>query len=495
MSDDPGDPATGVRQLFRRNRWPLVAGITLIALIALYAGASAYTNRSAFCNSCHEMTPYYAAWEASPHADVSCVRCHVDPGIVAGFAHKFVALREVWVHFTGDPTFPMPDVELPNARCTACHDGTIDPEIAGFDHEEHRRGRTCKTCHDDVGHLVTADALDKAGILNAEVQAQRDSRSGIVVGNGVPLEGHAEVGCSRCHDMPASTCGACHEPPEDHFGRPCMNCHVPESWAFLHPLAPPSCVLCHDRPKDHADGQCSICHAVGVSWAFVHPVSAECGSCHTPPKDHYAGTCAACHSPTIPFAQTKFIHPGAGASCTDCHERPAGHPAGACATCHGTGTSWAFRHPSSSACANCHAAPANHYGGACSACHSPSRPFRQATFNHPGQTSSCTDCHGRPAGHPAGQCSTCHNVGGGWAFAHPSSTACANCHAAPANHYGPGCSGCHSPSRAWSSATFTHPGIPGGEHTYRSFACATCHPGGYTSYSCLACHESNNPDD
>lgn len=483
-------------QLERRHVRRLAIGFGILAaVIAAYAAATWYTSRPAFCNSCHEMTPYYSAWQDAAHSDVSCIECHVDPGLAANFAHKFVALKEVWVHVTGDPTFPMPEVNLPDSRCTRCHDGTIDPDIPDFDHEEHRRGRTCKTCHDTVGHEVTAEALQEAGILNADVQAQRDARNGIVFGNGTPLAEHTEVGCSDCHDMPASTCAACHEPPADHFERPCMTCHTASTWQFLHPVAPPTCVLCHDRPADHPDGECSECHAPGVSWVFVHPASAECGDCHTPPADHYAGSCAACHRATVPFAQTVFSHPPQNAACSDCHSRPSGHAAGQCSSCHTTTGRWAFRHPTSTACANCHAAPAGHYAGSCATCHSPGRPFAQATFTHPPQTAICTDCHGAPGGHYGGQCSVCHRVGGAWGFVHPTSPACSNCHAAPPNHYGPACADCHSPSVPWASATFTHPAVPGGEHTFRSFPCASCHPSGYATTDCVTCHQNEGEDD
>jgi len=48
------------------------------------------------------------------------------------------------------------------------------------------------------------------------------------------------------------------------------------------------------------------------------------------------------------------------------------------------------------------------------------------------------------------------------------------------------------PGRSWASS---HPGIPGREHTTRSFACTTCHPGGFSRQSCLKCHDSNNGGD
>lgn len=405
----------------RRRKRLAVGAAVLVVLLAAYAAGSFYTRRPAFCNTCHEMSPYYAAWQTGAHADVPCVDCHVDPGPIADLLHKPYALHEVWIHFTGDPTFPKPSVDLPNARCLRCHDDVIDPGITDFDHEEHRGGRTCKTCHDATGHLVTATALSDAGILNADVQAQRDARRGIVVGNGTPLLGHVAVPCSNCHDMPASTCTACHEPPEEHPERPCQTCHTLASWEFAHPDTSATCVLCHARPTGHRDGECSLCHAPGDSWDFVHPSATDCAACHNPPANHYAGSCASCHTPGTPFSET--------------------------------------------------------------------------VFSHPGQTASCSDCHSAPSGHQPGQCSACHAPGAAWAFAHPQSNACAYCHSAPAGHYGSACANCHALGRAWASANFSHPGIPGGEHTYRSFECANCHPNGYSSATCTRCHEGGAPEE
>jgi hypothetical protein len=37
--------------------------------------------------------------------------------------------------------------------------------------------------------------------------------------------------------------------------------------------------------------------------------------------------------------------------------------------------------------------------------------------------------------------------------------------------------------------------VPGGKHTYRSFSCTSCHPGGYSSVNCTSCHEAEDDDD
>jgi hypothetical protein len=90
---------------------------------------------------------------------------------------------------------------------------------------------------------------------------------------------------------------------------------------------------------------------------------------------------------------------------------------------------------------------------------------------------------------------SCHKPGGSWKFYHPTSKSCSSCHSAPSKHYGTTCSSCHNPTKAWRSATFSHPRIQGGEHTYKSFACTNCHTNGYSSASCTKCHGADEPDD
>ena len=511
--------------------WILAAALVLLPAFVATAQA---TDEASFCVTCHEMTPFYTAWNDGLHSDVACVECHVDAGTVERLTHKVEALGEVYGHFFGEPLFPMNATEMPNERCLGCHEGTIDPGVPGFDHETHRAGRDCVVCHSSVGHEVSAADLAEAGILNVEAQAEKDARVVAAAGKGVAnLENHRTVSCEGCHDMAATGCESCHEPgheprdvstvctdchatdtawafahpdradcatchttPAEHFEPACETCHTPGDFSFEHPADTAACETCHTRPAEHRDGVCTSCHDTGTSWAFAHPsATASCATCHTAPANHYTGTCSACHTPGTGFERAVFRHPGASATCTSCHTRPASHESGTCTTCHKPAASWAFYHPTSTSCASCHTAPSRHYAASCASCHTPSKPFESAVFTHPGASATCTSCHSKPAGHSTASCTTCHKPASSWAFYHPTSTSCASCHTAPSNHYGTSCASCHSPSTSWGSATFSHPQIPGGEHTYRSFSCVTCHPGGYTSYSCLACHSDNSGGD
>lgn len=450
----------GIATTILRN--PLTAliwgAVIVIALVLTLVASAQATDRSSFCSTCHEMTPYYTAWTEGPHAEVACIECHVDGAAHKRLAHKVTALGEVWAHFTGEPLFPMGTTTVPNDRCLRCHDGRIDPGIPGFDHEKHRRGNACQTCHFEVGHRVSVAALAEAGVLDQDALAAKQARVVATVGRGAAnLAGHVTVGCSSCHDLEATGCASCHTPGHEPRG---------------------------------ASTTCTDCHAPGPEWAFAHPARTDCANCHDAPAGHYEQTCSTCHPTPATFA---FTHPAAGAECAACHERPAGHRQGACADCHTLGERWTFAHPAAGApCTSCHTAPARHYQGACSACHRPSTPFSRTVFRHPGATATCTSCHPRPSGHASGACTTCHKPAVSWAFYHPTSVMCASCHAAPRNHYGTACVSCHSPSARWGSATFSHPKVPGGEHTYKSFACTKCHPSGYDSLDCTSCHEKED---
>lgn len=440
---------------------PLLTVVLALAFTGVAAAAvPAFqaTETPQFCRTCHEMGPYYDAWANGAHRSVSCVDCHVDPGAVNHVSHKVVAAKELWIHVAGDPTFPNGDAEVPNARCLRCHSDIPTSTGPRFSHRQHAQAGTCVGCHADAGHRVTDAALDAAGVLKPERRTAA-ARTAVATpaSTGTAPATHVRVSCARCHDLAKVACATCHRP--------------------AHP----------DR------GECTTCHRPGPRWSFSHPVSQDCARCHAAPARHFAAVCASCHSPSVPFAKTVFKH--VSNECATCHTRPARHRAGACQTCHTKpGVSWAFTHPASTGCASCHAAPANHFGSSCATCHRVGVPFKSAVYRH--TSSACASCHRPPANHNrAVACASCHTRPGvSWAATHPSSTACASCHRAPANHYGTTCSSCHKPLVAWSSAVFRHPAT-GGEHTYRSFACVKCHPGGYSTHTCTACHGAKGNDD
>jgi len=467
-----------------RNRFLAVFGGLALALVlgVAFVGVASATNSPSFCRSaCHEMQPYHDAWSQGPHKDISCIECHVDPGNVAQLKHKVVALGEVATHFRGDTSFPREvQAEVPNERCIRCH-SKISIDSTGFDHAVHAKRGPCTQCHADAGHKVTIESLKAAGYYSGFVGsgASAESTTAVVDGGRADLPGHVSISCSRCHVMSTNTCSSCHAPKHPARGE-CSTCHATGAeFTFTHPVDRTDCESCHTPKPTHTTAAppataCTTCHKQpGVAWSFTHPSkSSDCESCHARPAKHRAGSCSQCH---VAGASWKFKHPAAKSNCESCHNRPSGHRSGSCTTCHSVGASWSFRHPGNrSSCTSCHNRPSGHRSGSCTSCHSTGSRW---SFRHPGNGTSCGSCHNRPSGHKSGSCSSCHSVGKRWVFRHGSSSNCSSCHKAPSNHYGSRCSSCHSPSRSWRSATFRHPGIPGGEHRSTSFACVKCHPG------------------
>ena len=270
----------------RGARAALWIAVLVVLGVVLFFPVALATDRSTFCRTCHEMIPYYDAWLVGQHAKTAqCIDCHVDAGLPARFAHKFVALGEVKSHVVGDTSFPREQpADVPNKRCTRCHETLPKTAVDGFSHEIHTQKGTCATCHATTGHNVTVEVLKAVGIYNATAAPAPKSGAFAVVDRGkANVEGHKKIGCSRCHDMVKTGCPRCHTLS-----------------AAKHPWK----------------GDCAQCHQPGEKFTFTHPSSADCQACHKPGEKHFRPVsgelppCKTCH-PTTGSAW-KFSHPESG---------------------------------------------------------------------------------------------------------------------------------------------------------------------------------------
>jgi nitrate/TMAO reductase-like tetraheme cytochrome c subunit len=124
----------GIKKFFfppaNSPRWMLIlpfATLGILVIIVLVAGAYGweYTNSPSFCGTtCHTMPPEYAAYQASPHARVACVECHIGREFIGNqIFRKAGDLRHVIATTFETYEYPLMAGNMRPARdtCEKCH--------------------------------------------------------------------------------------------------------------------------------------------------------------------------------------------------------------------------------------------------------------------------------------------------------------------------------------------------------------------------------------
>jgi nitrate/TMAO reductase-like tetraheme cytochrome c subunit len=382
----PG-PALNKRGKPKRSaRFKWIVGVSsffaliVILVIAAYVTAH-FTSRSPFCNSCHEMNPYYSSWQDSTHNSAECRDCHIPPGTTPYIKTKLGSLREIWVHITKNPEAPLAVTrQIPNASCARCHSAPpTNPKLytVAFSHVTHNT-LDCVGCHKRLVHRTLPPGYTDPAAMSS---------------------------CLTCHDgaVAPSACTTCHTAPHEVRGE-CSTCHSTTDFSGAganHPFA---------LTGSHADLTCTQCHVTKPGAAIIPgtqlaKADPACNSCH---EDQHGGltVCSGCHTPTA-WKNVDFEHPlaltggHAGLACAKCHVSTPGGP-----TVDGT----TFPKPDP-ACISCHGD--NHRGLTdCARCHTP-QGWSPANFTHPnvgehgtGAGIECGRCH--PNGNFATHSCTCH---------------------------------------------------------------------------------------
>ena len=113
----------------RRVAGLTTVGLSVFALMSIAGSYKAYhyTDSDAFCGTtCHEvMHPEYTAYQASPHARVGCVNCHIGSGATWYVKSKLSGARQVWATMANKYPRPIPS-PVQNLRpaqetCEQCH--------------------------------------------------------------------------------------------------------------------------------------------------------------------------------------------------------------------------------------------------------------------------------------------------------------------------------------------------------------------------------------
>jgi len=135
----------------------LILACLVVFLLSSAAWAAAYTSRSEFCATCHEMDPMYQSWQTSSHKNVACEDCHAEPGVKGTVKTKAKGLKELYLHVTSSKI--QPKASEKDINCYNCHQDKVklnaDKALAAKDPHTVKHfdnGMACVTCHSGIVH-------------------------------------------------------------------------------------------------------------------------------------------------------------------------------------------------------------------------------------------------------------------------------------------------------------------------------------------------------
>ncbi len=221
--------------------------LTLIvaALLVLALGGAAavpLTNHPKFCASCHTITPSYESWKQSSHKEVTCVACHVRPGLDGFIQDKvFAGLEDVAITFFGNPAEPHNlESHVSSSVCISCHRAILRvTEVSTRDlpppvrevglimsHRKHMEafekrgeGEGCTTCHGRVAHgkpIKGYPIVIPRGHVKLDDQPHEPDHPKDSV-----LWKASMADCLRCHDGKQTY-------EENILSERCETCHLPD---------------------------------------------------------------------------------------------------------------------------------------------------------------------------------------------------------------------------------------------------------------------------
>ncbi len=323
--------------LFSMNRKQLL----LLALggilgLSLFTGvALKVTSTPQFCSSCHEMTPEVATWQVSSHSKVSCVACHIEPGVKSLVTHKISALTQLYKHITR--TVPDPIVmphPIKNEACIECHSMARKVTTSGdilIPHDKHlEQGIACVACHAGVAHGFVAER----GLNGKKDYSTWTTEKAEKVMNFDETKLAMEV-CMNCHEqvnegkMPwleheglgqsekqrmEESLGYVQKQEENTTGTVAVPAQHTTVAAESKLKAPMSCSACHSAsmtPDTHMSNDWKSKHGITASQDVLN-----CASCHSRQKERVLLTK---DSDVKDYARSNTF-------CASCHaKRPAGH--------------------------------------------------------------------------------------------------------------------------------------------------------------------------
>jgi cytochrome c nitrite reductase small subunit len=225
-----------------KTRKALVLVAMLAGAVALGGAAVPLTDHPKFCASCHNIRPSYDSWTASSHKAVTCVACHVRPGIEGFIQDKaYAGLKDVAIYLFGTPTDAHNlQATVSSELCIGCHRSVLlISEVAVRDlpppvkevglvmsHRKHMeafakrgKGEGCTTCHARIVHdkpIKGYPIVIPRGHVAVDGKAYAPDHP-----EGSKLRAAGLADCFRCHDGKSEHAGKV-------VDRKCETCHIPD---------------------------------------------------------------------------------------------------------------------------------------------------------------------------------------------------------------------------------------------------------------------------
>lgn len=225
------------------NRRTVILLVVAVGVMAL-AGTAAIplTNHPDFCGSCHTIKPSVESWKTSSHKDVTCVECHVRPGLNGFIEDKVLAgLGDVAITLFGTPTESYNlQAHVGSDVCISCHRAIL--------RVSEKPPRDLPSPLKEVGLIMSHRKHMDAFVKRGEGEGCTTCHSRVVHGQpvkGYPIvipRGHIKVDLKPHYpDYPEDSvlwkaaladCARCHDGKSTHDGKllsnQCEACHLPD---------------------------------------------------------------------------------------------------------------------------------------------------------------------------------------------------------------------------------------------------------------------------
>ncbi|GAB6152745.1 hypothetical protein JCM17380_14950 [Desulfosporosinus burensis] len=133
----------------------IVFGLIFLVVYISFRFTYAWYMDPSSCKKCHEVEPYHASWQESPHKNIDCMDCHKTRGPFHRLDTTFRGIKNLSLHIKGE-YFSFRAVYY-DTNCINCHTGNFKSETnAPLMPKNHakliKNGVGCNNCHRDTGH-------------------------------------------------------------------------------------------------------------------------------------------------------------------------------------------------------------------------------------------------------------------------------------------------------------------------------------------------------